>query len=37
MWLQVLYSIGCERQLVERLRYNMLFRWFVPLSLDHAV
>lgn len=35
--LQVLYSIRSERQLVEQLRYNMLFRWFVGLSLDDAV
>jgi transposase len=35
--LQVLYSIRSERQLIEQLRYNMLFRWFVGLSLDDAV
>jgi len=35
--LQVFYSIRSERQLVEQLRYNMLFRWFVGLSLDDAV
>ncbi|MES1934275.1 transposase, IS4 [Salinisphaera shabanensis T35B1] len=35
--LQILYSIRSERQLVEQLRYNMLFRWFVGLSLDDAV
>lgn len=35
--LQVLYSIRSERQLVEQMRYNMLFRWFVGLSLDDAV
>lgn len=35
--LQVLYSIRSERQLVEQLRYNMLFRWFVGLPLDDAV
>ena len=33
----MLYSIRSERQLVEQLRYNMLFRWFVGLSLDDAV
>jgi len=35
--LQILYSIRSERQLVERMRYNMLFRWLVGLSLDDAV
>lgn len=35
--LQILYSIRSERQLIEQLRYNMLFRWFVGLSLDDAV
>jgi len=35
--LQILYSIRSERQLVEQMRYNMLFRWFVGLSLDDAV
>ena len=34
--LQILYSIRSERQLVEQLRYNMLFRWFVGLWLDDA-
>lgn len=35
--LQVFYSIRSERQLVEQMRYNLLFRWFVGLSLDDAV
>ena len=35
--LQVLYSIRSERQLVEQLQYNLLFQWFVGLSLDDAV
>jgi transposase len=35
--LQLLYSIRSERQLVERLEFDMLFRWFVGLSLDEAV
>ena len=34
--LQVFYSIRSERQLVEQMRYNLLFRWFVGLSLDDA-
>ena len=32
--LQLLYSIRSERQLVERLEFDMLFRWFVGLSID---
>jgi hypothetical protein len=39
--LQVLFGIRSERQLVEQLRYNMLYRWFVGLPLheqpwDHS-
>jgi transposase len=30
--LQVLSSIRRERQLMEQLNYNLLFRWFVGLS-----
>jgi transposase len=32
--LQVFYSIRSERQLMEQLDYNPLFRWFVGLSPD---
>jgi len=35
--LQVLYSIRSERMLIEQLDYNLLFRWFVGLSLDDPV
>src|SRR5687768_3015169 len=35
--LQRLYTIRSERQLVEQLQYNLLFQWFVGLSLDDAV
>jgi len=35
--LQMLYSIRSERQLVERLEYDLLFRWFVGLGVDDAV
>lgn len=31
--LQALYSVGSERQLMERLEFDMLFRWFVGLEL----
>jgi transposase len=32
--LQVLYGIRSERQLMERIRYDLLFRWFVGLGID---
>jgi transposase len=35
--LQVFYGIRSERQLMEQLDYNLLFRWFVGLSPDAAV
>ena len=35
--LQVLYTIRSERQLMEQLNYNLLFRWFVGLNMDDAV
>ena len=35
--LQAIYSIRSERQLMEQLDYNILFRWFVGLGMDDAV
>jgi len=35
--LQVLYSIRSERQLVEQISYNLLYRWFVGLTIDDKV
>jgi transposase len=35
--LQALYTIRSERQLIEQLDYNLLFRWFVGLGMDDAV
>ncbi len=35
--LQVLYTIRSERQLMEQVRYNLLYRWFVGLTIDEAV
>lgn len=35
--LQVFYSVRSERQLMEQINYNLLFRWFVGLSPDAAV
>ena len=31
--LQILYSIRSERMLCEQLDYNLLFRWFIGLSM----
>ena len=35
--LQTLYTIRSERLLMDELNYNLLFRWFVGLSMDDAV
>src|SRR5881409_1538920 len=35
--LQVFYGIRSERQLIEQLDYNLLFRWFVGLSPDDPI
>jgi transposase len=35
--LQAFYTIRSERQLMEQLNYNLLFRWFVGLSVDDPV
>jgi transposase len=35
--LQVLYTVRSERQLMEQLDYNLLFRWFVGLNMDDPV
>jgi transposase len=35
--LQMLYTIRSERQMVERLQYDLLFRWFVGLGIDDEV
>jgi transposase len=35
--LQVFYSVRSERQLMEQLDYNLLFRWFVGLNADEPV
>ncbi|WP_273525169.1 transposase, partial [Rhodosalinus sediminis] len=35
--LQMLFSIRSERQLMEQLDYNLLFRWFVGLGVDDPV
>src|SRR6056297_3271083 len=35
--LQMLFSIRSERQLMEQMDYNLLFRWFVGLGIDDPV
>src|SRR5579863_3082767 len=37
MLLQAFYSIRSERQLMERLEFDLLFRWFVGIGVDDAV
>ena len=35
--LQILFSVRSERQLMEQMDYNLMFRWFVGLGIDDAV
>lgn len=35
--LQAFYSVRLERQLMEQIDYNLLFRWFVGLGIDDTV
>ena len=35
--LQAFFTVRSERQLMEQINYNLLFRWFVGLSIDDAV
>ncbi|MEX3816276.1 transposase [Paraburkholderia sp. BR13439] len=37
MLIQILYSIRSERQLMEQVQYNLLFRWFIGLAMDDEV
>ena len=37
MLLQVLFSVRSERQLMEQVRYNLLFKWFIGLAIDNEV
>jgi transposase len=34
---QMLFSVRSERQLMEQMQYNLLFRWFVGLGIDDPV
>jgi transposase len=35
--IQMLYSVRSERMLMEQMEYNLLFRWFVGMSMDEPV
>lgn len=35
--IQILFSIRSERQLMEQMQYNLLFRWFVDFGIDDPV
>jgi transposase len=37
MLLQALYSVRSERQLMERIEFDLLFRWFVGIGIDDPV
>jgi transposase len=37
MLLQAFYTIRSERQLMERMEFDLLFRWFVGLSIDDPI
>jgi transposase len=37
MLLQAFYSVRSERQLMERIEFDLLFRWFVGIGMDDPV
>ncbi len=37
MLIQVLFSVRSERQLMEQIRYNLLYRWFIGLAINDEV
>lgn len=37
MLVQVFFSVRSERQLMEQVRYNLLYRWFIGLAIDDGV
>ncbi len=37
MLIQVFFSVRSERQLVEQIRYNLLYRWFIGLAIHDEV
>lgn len=37
MLIQVFFSVRSERQLMEQVRYNLLYRWFIGLAINDEV
>jgi hypothetical protein len=37
MMIQMFFSVRSERQLMEHVHYNLLFRWFIGLAIDDEV
>ena len=37
MLIQIFFSVRSERQLMEQVRYNLLYRWFIGLAIDDEV
>jgi transposase len=37
LFLQILYGVRSERQILEQIEYNLLYRWFVGLSMDDKI
>ena len=37
MLIQVFFTVRSERQLMEQVRYNLLYRWFIGLAIDDMV
>jgi transposase len=35
--LQILFSIRSERQMMEQMDYNLMFRWFVGPGIDDPI
>ena len=35
--IQILFSVRSERQSMEQMQYDLMFRWFVGLGIDDAV
>ena len=35
--IQILFSVRSERQLMEQMEYNLMFRWFVGLGIDDPI
>jgi transposase len=35
--IQILFPVRLERQLMEQMQYNLLFRWFAGLGIDDPV